>query len=81
MHAGVKASFIFWPRWLCSRIEDFEAEKGREMVQTHSTLMSFMMIMMQKFVTGTMTQFTAASLGIQIAVFLMCLYSIGNTSM
>ena len=51
------------------------------MVQTHSTLMSFMTIMMQKFATGTMTQFIAASLDSQIAVFLVSLYSIGNTSM
>jgi hypothetical protein len=40
-----------------------------------------MMIMMQKLATGMMTQVTAASLGTQIAVFLMSLYSIGNASM
>jgi hypothetical protein len=51
------------------------------MVQTHSILMSFMAIMMQNFATGTVTQYTAPSLGTQIAVFLMSLYSIGNTSM
>jgi len=40
-----------------------------------------MTIMMQNFATGKMTQVTAAYLGAQIAVFLMSLYSIGNTSM
>jgi len=50
------------------------------MIQTHNTLMSFMTVMMQEFATGTVTQVTAATLGTQIAVFLMSLYSIGNIS-
>jgi hypothetical protein len=35
---------------------------------------------MQKLATGTMTQVAAASLGTQIAAFLISLYSIGKTS-
>jgi hypothetical protein len=37
--------------------------------------------MLQNFATGGMTQVTTAFLGAQIVVFLMSLYSIGNTSM
>jgi hypothetical protein len=43
--------------------------------------MSFMMIMTQKLATGKMTQVTAASLGMQIAVFLVPLHSIETISM